>query len=65
MYVYMLTSPDVPSPAAVDTAVTAGRWFQRSPQWSVPGPSVSSAAAECSARPGGRRKRHTQGRFSV
>lgn len=55
MYVYILTSLGVPSPAAVDTAVTAGRRSQRSPRWSVPGPSVSSAAAVCLAHPGGRR----------
>lgn len=52
---YVLTSLGVPSPAAVDTAVTADRWSQHSPRWSVPGPSVSSAVAVCSAHPDGGR----------
>lgn len=64
--VYMLTSLDVPSPAAADTAATAGRWSPRSPRWSVPGPNVSSAAAVYSAHPGWRRKQHTQKKsFSI
>lgn len=61
----MLTSLDAPSPAAVDTAATAGRWSQRSPRWSVLGLSVSLAAEVCSARPGGRRKQHTRMSFTL
>lgn len=52
----MLTSLGVPSLTAAGTAVTAGRWSQHSPRWSVQAPNVSSAAAACSARPGWKNK---------